>query len=121
MGHDERHNLKDYWSRVEQYSTPFYSNEMASDCFFHILRFLHFENNDYPPNNDDPDNDRLWKIKRIFDTLNNNFCEMYNPTELLVVEEVIVLYKLRTGFRRYIRKKYRKCGIKVFKLCDSLG
>jgi len=24
MGHDQRHSLKDYWSREEQYSTPFY-------------------------------------------------------------------------------------------------
>jgi hypothetical protein len=62
---------------------------MARDCFFHILRFLHFENND------NPDYDRLWKIRKVFDTLNNKFCEMYNPTEHLAVDEVIVLYKGR--------------------------
>jgi hypothetical protein len=44
MGHCQRHSLKDYWSREEQYCTPFYSNIMARDRFFHILRFLHFEN-----------------------------------------------------------------------------
>ena len=52
MGHDQRHSLKDYWSREEQYCIPFYSNAMARDRFFHILRFLHFENNDNPPNHD---------------------------------------------------------------------
>jgi len=46
MGHDPRHSLKDYWSRDELYYTPFYSNVMARDRFFHILRFLHFENNE---------------------------------------------------------------------------
>jgi len=56
MGNDPRHSLKDYWSREEQYRIPFYSNVMARDRFFHILQFLHFENND------DPDYDRLWKI-----------------------------------------------------------
>jgi hypothetical protein len=35
MGYDQRHSLKDYWSREEQCSTPFYS--MARDRFFHIL------------------------------------------------------------------------------------
>ena len=40
MGHDQRHSLKDYWSRKEQYCTPFYSNVMARDRFFHILRFF---------------------------------------------------------------------------------
>ena len=37
MGHDQRGSLKNYWSREEQYCTPFYSNVMACDCFFHIL------------------------------------------------------------------------------------
>jgi hypothetical protein len=65
MGHDQCHSLKDYWSREEQYSTPFYSNAMAPDRFFHILRFFHFENNNDPPNHDDPDYNRLWKIQKI--------------------------------------------------------
>ena len=107
MGHDQRHSLKDCWSREEQYSTPFYSNVMARDRFFHILRFLHFENNDDPPNHDDPDYDRLWKIRKIFNTLNNKFCKLYNPTEHLAVDEVIVLYKGRVVFRQYIPKKQK--------------
>jgi len=37
MGHDQHHSLKDYWSREEQYCTPFYSNVMVRDRFFHIL------------------------------------------------------------------------------------
>jgi hypothetical protein len=104
VGHDQRHSLKDYWSREEQYSTPFYSNVMARDRFFHI-RF-HFENNAVPPKRDDPDYDRLWKIRKISDTLNNNFGELYNPTEHLALDEVIVLYKGRVVFRQYIPKKH---------------
>jgi hypothetical protein len=93
IGYDQRHSLKDYWSREEQHCTPFYSNVMARNHFFHILRFLHFESNDDPPNHDDANYDRFWKIRKIFDTLNNKFCEMYSPTEHLAVDEVIVLYK----------------------------
>ena len=121
MGLDQRHSLKDYWSREEQYCTQFYSNVMARDRFFHILRFLHFENNDHPPNHDDPDYDRLWKIRKIFDTLNSKFCELYNPTEHLAVDEVIVLYKGRVVFRQYVPKKHKQIGIKIYKICDSLG
>ena len=86
MGHDQHHSLKDYCSREEHHCTPLYSNVMARDCSFHILRFLDFENNDDPPNHDDPDYDRLWKIQKVFDTLNNKFCELYNPTEHLAVD-----------------------------------
>jgi len=94
---------------------------MARDCFFHILWFLHFENSDDPLNHDDPDYDRLWKIWKIFDTLKIKFCELYNLTERLDVDEVIVLYKGRVVFRQYIPKKHKRFGIKIYKLCDSLG
>jgi len=94
---------------------------VASDRFFNILRFLHFENNDDPPNQDDPDKDVIWKIRKIFDMLNNKFCEMCNPTERLAVDELIVLYKLRAAFQQYIPKKHKRFGIKIFNLCDSLG
>jgi hypothetical protein len=73
MGHDQCGSLKDYRSREEQYCTPFYSNVMARDSFLHILRVLHFENNEDPPNRGDPNYDRLWKIRKVFDTLNTNF------------------------------------------------
>ena len=66
MGHDQRDCLKDYWSREEQYFTPFYSKTIFRDRFSHILRFLHFENNDNTPNRDDPHYDRFWKITKIF-------------------------------------------------------
>ena len=121
VGHDQRDCLKDYWSREEQYFTPFYSKTMVRDRFFHILRFLHFKNNDNPPNRDDPHYDRLWKIRNIFDTLNNKFYELYNPTEHLAVDEVIVLFKGRVIFRQYIPKKHKRFGIKIYKLCDALG
>jgi len=120
MGHCQCHSLNDYWSRQEQYCTPFYSNVMAHDRFFHIIQFLHFENDD-PPNHDNANYDRLWKIRKIFDSLNNKFCELYNPTEHLAVDEVTVLYKGRVVFRQYIPKKHKRFGIKIYKLCDSLG
>jgi hypothetical protein len=99
MGHDQRDCLNDYWGREEKYLTPFYSNMMVRDRFFHTLRFLHFENNDSPPNRDDPHYDRLWKIRNIFETLNDTSHELRNSTEFLAIDEVIVLFKGRVIFR----------------------
>jgi hypothetical protein len=120
MGHEQCDCLKDYWSREEHYFTQFYSNMMVRDRFFHILRFLHFENNHNPPNHDDLHYDRLWKIRNIFDTLNNKFYELYNPTEHLAIDEGIVLFKGRVIFQQYIPKKDKGFGIKIYKLCDAL-
>jgi hypothetical protein len=105
IGHDKRNSLKDYWSREKQYYTPFYSNVMVRDRFLHILIFLHFENNDNPPNRNDPEYERLWKTGKIFDILNNKICELYNSTQHLAIDEVIILFKERVIFHQYILKK----------------
>ena len=57
---------------------------------------------------------------RLFD-FNNKFCELYNLTENLAVEELIVLYKGRVVFQQYIPKKHKRFGIKIYKLCYSVG
>jgi hypothetical protein len=46
---------------------------------------------------------------------------LYNPTEHLALDEVIILYKGRVVFRQYIPNKHKIFGIKNYKLCDSLG
>lgn len=121
MGHDQRDTIRDYWRKDQQYYTPFYHDIMPRDRFLHILRFLHFTDNDSPPNREDPDYDRLWKIRRIFNILNNKYSELYYPTENIAVDEVIVLFKGRVVFRQYIPKKHKRFGIKIYKLNDSLG
>lgn len=121
MGHDQRDAIKDYWRTEEQYYTPFYSNILSRDRFSHILRFLHFSDNNEAPNREDPNYDRLWKIRKVFDTLNNKFSELYYPTEHIAVDEVIVLFKGRVIFRQYIPKKHKRFGIKIYKLNDTLG
>jgi len=61
------------------------------------------------------------QTKTDFDTLNNKFCELYNLTEHLAVDVVIVLYKGRIVFWKYIPKKHKRFGIKIYKLCNSQG
>jgi len=55
-------------------------------------------------------------IREIFDTMKNKFCELYNLTEHLAVDEVIVLYKGRVVFRQYIPKEHKRFDIKIYKL-----
>ena len=40
---------------------------------------------------------------------------------ILLWTKVIVLYKGRGVFRQYIPKKHKRFGMKIYKLCDSLG
>jgi hypothetical protein len=58
---------------------------MMCDHFLHILRNLHFENKGDPPNRSDSNYERLWKIRKTSDILNNKFCKLYNQSvEILV-------------------------------------
>jgi len=121
MGHCIRDKLTDYWSRAENFYTSFYSNAMKRDRFFHILRFLHFTDNKNEPDMTDENSDRLWKMRHLFDILNEKFSKFYSPSEHLAVDEVIVKYKGRVIFRQYIPKKHKRFGIKIYKLCDETG
>jgi len=104
MGHIMKDTLHDYWSRLKQMHTPFYGETMTRDRFLHTLQFLHFADNSQRP---DPggEYDRLWKIRTVFDTLNQAYPKFYNPSEHLAVDEVIVKFQGRVIFRQYIPKK----------------
>jgi len=60
MGHTVQGRLEDYWTKMEQLRTPFYGQTMARARYYHILRFLHFTDNNR--NGVDRTDDRLWKI-----------------------------------------------------------
>jgi len=49
--------------------------------------------------------DRQWKIRDLFEILNNTFSKFYNPSENLAIDEVIVPFKGRVIFKQYIPKK----------------
>jgi len=100
--------------------TPFYGETMTPDRFLHIQQFLQYADNTW---RHDPGEkyDRLWKIRTVFDTLNQTYPKFENPLEHLAVDEVIVKFQDRVIFRQYIPKKRKYFGIKIYKLCDKSG
>jgi hypothetical protein len=73
MGHDIRDRLRDYWSTAEQFLTPSYSKTLKRGRFLHILRFLHFTDNNAETDRQADNYDRPWKIRTIFVTLNEAY------------------------------------------------
>ncbi|GFX55372.1 piggyBac transposable element-derived protein 4 [Trichonephila clavipes] len=87
MGHIEKDNVKkEYWSTDPMLETPFFRTVMPRDRFLNLLRFLHFEDNNIPDKTA-LDYDRLWKLRYVFDSLNNSFQNIYNPSEELAIDE----------------------------------
>ena len=118
MGHTVQDRLEDYWTKMEQLCTPFY-RQTACDRYCHILRFLHFTDNNR--NGADRTDNRLWKIRDLFEIIRTNFSKFYNPSEHLAVDEVIVKFKGRVLFKQYLPKKHKHFSIKMFKLHNSTG
>ena len=89
---------------------------MARNCFQSILEFLHFnDNSGYQP--DDPQRDRLYKIRPVLEDLISKFKTVYKPEKHVSIDEELLLWKGRLGFKQYIPR----FGIKMFSLCEVMG
>jgi hypothetical protein len=81
IGHDICDRLRGYWTSAAPFFTPLYPNTMTQDHFLHILRYIHFTDNDKEVKKNNNDNyDRPWNIKEVFDSLDVAHSNFYNPT-----------------------------------------
>jgi hypothetical protein len=55
--------------------TVLYGILQKQDRFLHILRFLHFSDHRNEPDKTDENYDRLWKMRTIFDKLNDAYAK----------------------------------------------
>lgn len=62
IGHDICDRLRDYWTSAAQFFTPLYPSTTTQDHFLHILRYIHFTDNDKEVNKNNDNYDRPWKI-----------------------------------------------------------
>lgn len=113
MGHTKKNSLKQYWSTDPLLSTPFFGQVFSQDRFLLLLRMLHFCNND-----DQPEGDKLFKINSVLTPLKTKFKTILFPFQNLCIDETLMAWKGRLGFRQYIPSKRNRFGIKMFVLCD---
>ena len=74
---------------------------------------MHFANNE-----DISDTNRSEKIKPIIDDFRGRFRNCMNSTQNLCIDESLVLWNGRLGFKQYIPSKRHPFGIKLFQLVD---
>ncbi|XP_067225208.1 piggyBac transposable element-derived protein 4-like [Chanodichthys erythropterus] len=115
MGLVRKGSLKDYWTTDPLTQTPFFPTLFPLDRFQVLLRALHFADNT-TANLRDP----LNKIRSVFTSLMATFGQMFVPHKDLCIDESLLLWKGRLGFRQYIPSKRKRFGIKLFMLCDVL-
>ena len=85
-----------------------------------ITFFLHFaDNSDYDVN--DPNLDRLYKVRAVIEYIVDRFRSVYVPNEFVYIDEELLLWKGRLSFKQYISNKRSRSGIKLFSLCETSG
>ena len=121
MGIMKKPTIDMYWSTDILYSTPLFAQTMTRLRFRLLLRFLHFNDNTMEPDRNDPQRDRLFKVRPLLDHLNEQFQNVYTPERDISIDESLVLWKGRLIFKQYIPLKRARFGIKVFCLCEASG
>ncbi|KAM4702819.1 piggyBac transposable element-derived protein 4-like [Rhinophrynus dorsalis] len=119
MGIIKKPSIRSYWSTSPICCTPIYAQCMSRQRYEMILHFMHFTDNSLCPPRDLPQFDRLYKIRPLITHFAARFAEAYTPRRDICVDESLMKYKGRLGFKQYIPSKRSRYGVKVYKLCES--
>ena len=106
----------DYWRVGKPMFKTSFNSIMPRDRFNFIWRYLHLSNNE-APRPDVPD--KLSKVRFYIDYLNERFRENYTSYGNDTIDETMIKFKGRLGFRQYMPAKPIKWGIKVWSLAES--
>ena len=85
-----------------------------------LAKFIHFPNNENLGNND-PNRDRLFKVREIADKFKERCHEVFYPGKDLCVDKSLLLYNGRLTFKHYIKTKRANVEIKFCEVCTSDG
>ena len=92
---------------------------MPRNCFEKIRRHLCLNSCFNMLLRDNPANDKLFKVRPLLDRLANTFRKEYRPSKFVSIDEGMVKYKGRLGFKQYMPTKPVKWGIKVWVHADA--
>ena len=106
-------DLKDYWSTNPLIRIEIFSKVMSRDRYLVLLRMLDFANNA-----ENPGDDRLFRIRYVFEDLVRKFKSYFQPFQNLVIDVSLLVFKGRLSFKQYIPSKRHRFGIKIFVMCD---
>ena len=114
MGIVRKPSMSLYWATDATTSTPYFGVIMSRNRFLAINQFFHFANNSL-----NPGNDRIFKIRPVIEHLREKFRTTFFPDRSISIDESLLLWKGRLGWKQYIPKKRSRFGIKTYELCDS--
>jgi hypothetical protein len=87
---------------------------MKCDQFIHTWKFIQFKNNENPPGRMTTLHSMLWKLKRVFQYINNVYSTLHYRKEKLAVNNIIMKFK-----ETMVSWQRGRSVIELYKLCNS--
>lgn len=107
-----------YWNSCSSF-TPI-SNAMTCNRFEELKRFLHFTNNEDTVPINDPNYDKLQRIRPLINKIHERLL-LLPREEYLAIDEQVIPTKARSTLKNYNPKKPHKWGYKAFVLSGASG
>ena len=82
------------------------------------MRFLHYNDNTQCPPRNDPNFDKLYKIRPLLDYFAQIFPQLFTQDQHICVDESLINFSGRLGMKQFIPSKRARYGVKLYKLCD---
>ena len=112
----ERH----FWSKNPILGNVKVQNVMSRNRYLKINTYLHFNDSSTALPREDVNHDKLHHIRPLIDRLAETFAAQYMPSRENAIDEGLVKFKGRLGFKQYMPMKPIKRGIKVWMRADSI-
>ena len=106
-------DVKKYWSNQSLYNGLWARGILSRRRFMAIRAFFQCS----PPDGDPED--RLRKVRFIYDHVRNKSREYWQPNWHVCIDERMVRFKGRNVMKVYVKQKPVKWGFKSYTLCDS--
>jgi len=105
-----------YWDNSSDVHNAAVSGAMTRNRFDEIMQVVHVADNEKLPVND-----RMAKVRPLFNLMNENFVKHFPETRHLSIDESMVPYYGRHSAKQFIRGKPIRFGYKVWSLNTPLG
>lgn len=113
-------SMRLFWSSDPLFHVEYIAQTMSQRRFLRILRYLHVNDNTKMPKREDPNFDRMYKLRPMIDYLNTKYKEVFNPSRYLSIDESMIGFKGRSALKQYLPNKPTKRGFKVWVLACSV-
>ena len=113
--------LRMYWSSDELYGGFQIAKFMTRDRFDEISANIHANDNTTRLPRDDPNFDKLHLIRPVLDEVMQCCLREYNPHRNCSIDEAMVAFRGRLGWRQYMPAKPTKYGMKVWMRADPVN